>query len=180
MIVSLYWICCLLFSKLFNFLCSYFFLHTSNVSDPFVVMWWRGIRRCLCWGLPFNVFNCSGTFLLTFLHKFTQFVWQVLMIDLCSFLISDCSLKIIIKMGVLAWSSVLFKISINWKLCAPINIRSLDLQVLKFLMEKNSINTLYGQVTVGTLILQVCLESWLSLCWYVINNIMHLSLSLSY
>ncbi|KAL8498165.1 hypothetical protein ACS0TY_021486 [Phlomoides rotata] len=28
--------------------------------------------------------------------------------------------------------------------------------VLKFLMEKNSINTLYGQVTVGTLILQDC------------------------
>jgi hypothetical protein len=29
-------------------------------------------------------------------------------------------------------------------------------QVLKFLMEKNSINALHGQVTVGTLILQVC------------------------
>lgn len=28
-------------------------------------------------------------------------------------------------------------------------------QVLKFLMEKNSINALHGQVTVGTLILQV-------------------------
>lgn len=29
------------------------------------------------------------------------------------------------------------------------------MQVLKFLMEKNSINTLHGQVTIGTLILQV-------------------------
>jgi hypothetical protein len=29
-------------------------------------------------------------------------------------------------------------------------------QVLKFLMEKNSINALHGQVTVGTLVLQVC------------------------
>lgn len=28
-------------------------------------------------------------------------------------------------------------------------------QVLKFLMEKNSISTLHGQVTIGTLILQV-------------------------
>ncbi|KAL6006023.1 hypothetical protein ACLOJK_040068 [Asimina triloba] len=31
-----------------------------------------------------------------------------------------------------------------------------DMQVLKFLMEKNSISALYGQVTIGTLILQDC------------------------
>lgn len=30
-----------------------------------------------------------------------------------------------------------------------------ELQVLKFLMEKNSTNSLHGQVTIGTLILQV-------------------------
>jgi hypothetical protein len=30
------------------------------------------------------------------------------------------------------------------------------MKVLKFLMERNSINALHGQVTVGTLILQVC------------------------
>lgn len=30
------------------------------------------------------------------------------------------------------------------------------LQVLKFLMERNSTSTLHGQVTIGTLILQVC------------------------
>lgn len=30
------------------------------------------------------------------------------------------------------------------------------LQVLKFLMERNSISALHGQVVVGTLILQVC------------------------
>jgi predicted Kef-type K+ transport protein len=33
---------------------------------------------------------------------------------------------------------------------------SFVLQVLKFLMEKNSISALHGQVTIGTLILQVC------------------------
>jgi predicted Kef-type K+ transport protein len=30
------------------------------------------------------------------------------------------------------------------------------MKVLKFLMERNSINALHGQVTVGTLILQAC------------------------
>jgi hypothetical protein len=34
-------------------------------------------------------------------------------------------------------------------------------KVLKFLMERNSINALHGQVTVGTLILQVCHTSFI-------------------
>lgn len=41
-------------------------------------------------------------------------------------------------------------------------------QVLKFLMERNSVNTLYGQVTVGILILQVRLTyPSLFFWWYI-------------
>lgn len=35
-------------------------------------------------------------------------------------------------------------------------LHSCGFKVLKFLMEKNSTNALHGQVTIGTLILQVC------------------------
>jgi predicted Kef-type K+ transport protein len=38
------------------------------------------------------------------------------------------------------------------------------MKVLKFLMERNSINALHGQVTVGILILQVCLLSLSFVC----------------
>jgi len=51
-----------------------------------------------------------------------------------------------------------------------------DPQVLKFLMERNSVNALHGHVTIGTLILQVCTvifvlmnaHAWLKHCyWYL-------------
>lgn len=47
-------------------------------------------------------------------------------------------------------------------------------QVLKFLMEKSSMSTVHGQITIGTLILQVFII--LSLCYSIVDVIIYLKM----
>lgn len=56
----------------------------------------------------------------------------------------------------LLWANLIcFPIFLNLDLPVPPGL-CIIMQVLKFLMERNNISALHGQVVVGTLILQVC------------------------
>jgi len=133
----------------------------------FVALWGKGFRGDFCWCILVNVINCRGK---PYLDSFgCVALWFVFWATCCAweqipYTLSVTMPTIRIHLTTLLCSSRICDscVTVDWVVANPYDVVSsrnvnqrFFLQVLKFLMDRNGTTALHGQVTIGTLILQV-------------------------
>lgn len=133
----------------------------------FVALWGKGFRGDFCWCILVNVINCRGK---PYLDSFVCVaLWFVFWATCCAWEQIPYTLSVTMPINGIHLTTLLCSsricgsfVTVDWVVANPYDAvssrnvnQSFFLQVLKFLMDRNGTTALHGQVTIGTLILQV-------------------------